>query len=131
MSYYVPPGSPPPPPPASRSNSYLLPSGSLQQTPPPSQQPPPPRARDQANPHHATLLTAWRAHHAGAWVRADALHADVRQLIDPKDRTAAIRQLLRQLVAACPELQAKSTGNRARPVALYRLIESEPVGLEG
>jgi hypothetical protein len=124
---YLPPGSPPTPPPAAQPNSYRQPTGTLQQAQPPSQTqpaplPPPTPARDQ-DPHHASLLAEWHLRHGDTWIRADALSPTIRHVIDPKDRTAAIRQRLRQLANAHRELETKTTGNAARPVRLYRLAE--------
>jgi hypothetical protein len=138
---YLVPGAPTPPPPARQTNSYIQPNA-LPQTsghqpterPAPLPAQPPPQARHQDDPHHA-LLSAWRSHHGSDWVRADALHRDIRQLIDPKDRTASIRQRLRQLANAQADgfkLETKVVGNAARPVVLYRVIETRNgAGLEG
>jgi hypothetical protein len=137
---YIHPGSPPPPLPTPQPNAYRPPVGSLQdsgrnqhQPAPGSEvQPPPPQACAPAA--HRVLLAAWRAHHGSDWVRADDLVSEVRRLIDDKDRTAAIRQKLRGL-ASTPigglMLEAKSVGNRAKPVMFYRVVESGPAGLEG
>jgi hypothetical protein len=127
---YIQPGMPPAPPQPPRANSYIQPGAPLQQTS--KQQPPPPRThvRDLDNP----LLTTWHAHHGSEWIRADALAPAVRRLVDARERAAAIRQRLRQLVNAQANgfgLEAKAGGNAARPVTLYHVVESEKAGLEG
>jgi hypothetical protein len=136
-NHYLPPGLPPPPPPAAQSNSYLPPAGPQPQTSDGNGHQPPPQAtaiqlptdrppvRDQDDPR----LAAWRTHHADAWVRADDLHANVRQLIDERGRLPALRQKLRQLANAPVggfKLESEVRGNRAKPVTYYRLA-----GLEG
>jgi hypothetical protein len=98
---YIAPGQPIPPPPPARANSYLPPTGPLQQSPPPhvrNQEPLPSTAvNDPDNPHRA-LLAEWRRQHGDTWMKADTLSPAVRRLVDPKDRTPAIRQRLRLLV---------------------------------
>jgi hypothetical protein len=127
MSHYLPPGLPPHPAPAAQPNTYRTPSGPPPQamqslSPPPPPEPAPPHA----DPHHATLISEWRAHHGSDWVRADALHLTVRQLIDERDRIPAIRQKLRQLAATHREfVETKTVGNAARPVTLYRMVGNE------
>jgi hypothetical protein len=124
MRPYIQPGMPPPPAMATQSNTYIHPGSQ----PLPS----PPQAHDH-EPDAGTLLSEWRAHH-GDWVRADALAPTVRRMIDARERLPAIRQRLRLLVnkpSGGFTLEAKTVGNRARPVAFYRLVESESAGLEG
>jgi hypothetical protein len=123
-AHYLVPGAPTPPPPAPQANSYRPPSGSLQQAAQPSPQPSP-QASDQET-HHRALLAEWRAHHADAWVKADELNPAVRRVIDPKDRTAAIRQKLRQLASTQADglrLEARAGGNRPDRAACYRVVE--------
>jgi hypothetical protein len=125
-AHYLPPGLPPPPPPAPQPNTYLQPNGPPPQAMPSPPPPPPQPAPPHAGPHHATLISEWRAHHGSDWVRADALHLTVRQLIDEHDRIPAIRQKLRQLAATHREfVETKTVGNAARPVTLYRMVGSE------
>ena len=139
-AHYLVPGAPTPPPPAPQANSYIQPNAppqtsGHQPTEPPAPLPaqPPPQARDQ-DPHRGTLFSEWRAHHGSDWVRADELSAAVRKMIDAKDRAAAVRQRLRLLVNKAIDgvtLEAKVVGNRARPVAFYRVVEvSHEAGLE-
>jgi hypothetical protein len=134
VSHYRPPGQPIPPPPPARANSYLQPTTVAQQMHAPP--PPTPQATLAAGngpdvPCNGALLNEWRRRHGSGWVRSDALHPTVRELIDPQCRVAAVRQKLRQLVAACPELETEVRGNRAERVVLYRLTEIETAGLEG
>ena len=85
----------------------------------------------QDNPHSSALFAEWRAHHGSDWVRADALAATVRRLIDARERLPAVSQKLRQLVntpIGGLRLESEVRGNAARPTRLYRLVES---GLEG
>lgn len=135
MSHYLPPGLPPPPPPPARANSYLVPTALAPQMRAPPDPPPQQPALTPGNGHddrrHSPLLNEWRRQHGSGWVRGDALHPVVRELIDARGRVAAVRQKLRQLVAACPELEAKVAGNAARPVVFYRVTEVEAAGLEG
>ena len=118
MSYYVPPGAPPPPPPARNPTPTSCQAARCSRLRQSLRTP-----RDPADPHRA-LLAAWAAHHGSDWVRADALHPAVRSMIDPKERIAAARQRLPQLVASCPELEARTTGNAAKRTTLYRLVET-------
>ena len=125
---YITPGMPAPALPAAQPNSYLQPSGPPPQSMPPPTPPPEPthpQARDQ-DPHCGTLISEWRCRHGSEWVRADDLAPTVCRMVDPQERTAAVRQRLRQLVAHTPELQVKVVGNAARPVAFYRVTESQP-----
>jgi hypothetical protein len=134
MSHYLPPGLPPPPLPAPQPNTYLQPSGPPPQAMPSPTPPPPEPTPPQGDPHASTLISEWRAHHAGDWVRADDLSATVRRVIDQRERLPAVRQKLRQLVKTHLggfTLQVRTIGNAARPVALYRVVESESAGLEG
>jgi hypothetical protein len=140
VSHYLPPGQPIAPPPDTQPNSYIQPpspqqphmphhpnnaqAATVSPLPPPQTPPTPQATHAQDNPHRA-VLTEWRAHHGSDWVRADALHPAVRRMIDTRERIAAIRQRLRQVVATCPDLEARTTGNAARPVTFYRLIQNE------
>jgi hypothetical protein len=103
---------------------------------PPDPTPPPQTPQTAAGnstdvPRHCALLNEWRRRHASDWVRGDALHPAVRELVDPQGRTASIRQKLRQLVASCSELETEVRGNRAERVTFYRLAPIETAGLEG
>jgi hypothetical protein len=134
VASYLTPGMPAPLPPAPGANAYLQPGAPPPQLPvaeaqtsqpiPPSEPPP---ADD--------LLAEWRAHHGSDWVKVDDLAPSVRRLIDARERVPAIRQRLPRLVATCRDsfkLEAKVVGNAARPVTLYRVVESElAAGLEG
>ena len=144
---YIQPGMPAPPPPPTQTNSYVQPGAPpLQSVPPPPTQPSPEPSRQpqplpqgtqgnrRSKPAGTTLNVVnaeWRLRHGDGWIRADDLHPAIRQMIDPQDRAPAIRQRLRLLAAKHRELEAKVVGNAAKPVAYYRLIESEPAGLEG
>ena len=131
---YIQPGQPIPPAPLPTANSYLVPTAVAQQlSGPPDPTPPTPQAEagnGPTDPHHATLITEWRRQHGPGWVRAEALHPAVRELIDARGRVATVRQKLPRLVAACPELEAKVVGNRAERVVFYRATEVETAGLE-
>jgi hypothetical protein len=136
MHAYRPPGAPTPPPPLPpQPNSYLAPTPATQQPPTPQ---PPPQAAETQHPHvrgkdhpHPALLAAWRRHHADTWVRADDLHQEVRQLIDPRGTHHVVRQKLRMLLRSCHQLEAERRGNAARPVTYYRVTGSEAAGLGG
>jgi hypothetical protein len=119
---YIQPCQPPSPPPPTQTNSYRTPSAPQ----PPQPSPPTPLAHDQ-DPRRGTLFAEWRRWHGSDWVRADELTTAVRRMIDERERLPAIRQRLRLLVNKPSDgftLEAKTVGNRARPVAFYRLVKS-------
>jgi hypothetical protein len=132
---YLPPGQPVPPPPVPNANTYLTPAAVVQQTSAPASPtltPPPPAlplvpARDEEL-HRGTLFDEWRVRHGSDWVRADDLDPTVRRRIDEHERLPAIRQRLRQLVRTPLgglRLESKVVGNAARPVAFYRVVDSD------
>jgi hypothetical protein len=81
-----------------------------------------------ADPREA-ILSEWRAHHGDAWVRSDGLHPQVRQLIDPQERTAAIRQRVWKLsnmqVGGGLRMESQVVGNPIRHW-LYRVVADRP-----
>ena len=80
---------------------------------------------DQPADPRLVILSEWRAHHGDAWVRSDALHPAVRQLIDARGRVAAIRQWVRKLsdmqVGGGLRMESQVVGNPIRHW-LYRVI---------
>jgi hypothetical protein len=83
---------------------------------------PPPTPSNEAD----RVLSEWRIHHGDAWVRSDALHREVRRLLDPRERAAAIRQRVQQLGGVrvggfCVE--SRVIGNPIRH-RLYRVVEA-------
>ena len=59
-----------------------------------------------------------------AWVSSDGLHREVRQLIDPRERTASVRQRVQKLAGAEVgglRVESKVIGNPIRH-RLYRVV---------
>ena len=126
---YIQPGFQPPPPQPIRANTYVPPTG----LPPQMEQQPPaplpePPVRHQDHPPDG-LFAEWHRHHGYDWLRADDLNPAVRRMIDPQDRTAAIRQKLPRLVDTLLsgfKLETKVVGSAARPTMLYRVVTDRP-----
>jgi hypothetical protein len=89
------------------------------------------RERDPGRVSIAALFEAWSGKHGG-WVRADDLDPTVRRLVDEKDRPAAIRQRLNELVGTRLggfQLLGKADGNgkhRKWTYCVVPLPESSP-----
>jgi hypothetical protein len=119
---YILPGKPNLPPPA---NAYRQPGATVEPPPtvPPASVAPTPSIPG-SDPRHAVLLE-WHARHGSGWVRADGLHQQVRRLLDPGERTAAIRQRVQQLVGTEVgglRVEARAVGNPIRH-RLYRVVD--------
>jgi hypothetical protein len=80
-----------------------------------------------ADPRWA-ILAEWLIHHGSAWVQSDGLHRQVRQLIDPQERTAAIRQRVQKLTGVKGSglrMESEVIGNPIRH-RLYRVVADRP-----
>jgi hypothetical protein len=128
---YTLPGRPNLPPPA---NAYRPPGASAETAPaqPPPSEPdaaPPPITPPPTPPDpdpRWSILSEWLVHHGSAWVRSDELHQQVRQLLDPQERTAAIRQRVQKLAGAEVgglRVETQAIGNPIRH-RLYRVVEN-------
>ena len=86
-----------------------------------------PPAAQPADPQGA-ILAEWLSRHGDAWVRSDGLHPAVRQLLDPQERSAAIRQRCRKLSdmqVGGLRMESQVVGNPIRHW-LYRVVADRP-----
>jgi hypothetical protein len=84
------------------------------------------RERDPARVSLAALFEAWASKHGG-WVKADELDFTVRQLVDDKERPAAIRKRLNELIGTRLggyELRGKPDGKGKHKTWSYRVVQN-------
>src|SRR5271170_1074681 len=79
-----------------KTQVFVPPGASPAATPLQPDAPPP----DQPTDPRWAVLSEWLIRHGSAWVRSDGLHRQVRQLLDPRERTSAIRQRVQKLAGA-------------------------------